>query len=500
MTTNEIRKELPGLQSREDLLNLLNRIKMDELGEKAHPFTLAQFNHFSHPARNCKHYRTFSIPKKRGGSRRISAPQGMLRSLLSCYNILLQAAFDPDDCVMGFVKGKSVVDNASTHIKQTFVFNADLSDFFTSINHAMVIEALTELDVFTSRDIITCITGACCSLMPFCFVNGKKKVWHEDCGYNINHTEYVLPQGSPASPVLSNIVCRHLDKDLKDFSNGYLCNYTRYADDITFSSNYDIYDSDFQITEEFTRIVERHGFTLNRKKTRIQKVGRRQEVTGLIVGDKVNVPRTYIKDITNVLHIWERYGYNHASAKFALYHKSNPVKPRMLPDMISVLRGKLNYLKMVRGEDDGVYKRLSSKFKNLCKKGYGIEAETFVFDGIVKVTCFESRFNVVLTPVKTTSYHKNGYECQFSSNGQTYRAFFGKKSLRVILEEYGDPSANWEEIKKKLYISMCSSAYATYKGFWLLTVGRPHVPNIDEDFEVIEYYDYKQPEKYYPEF
>ena len=111
MTREAIRTAASKMETTHDLLVLLNKIKMDELGDKGHPFTMPQLNYFINPKRASNSYRTFTIPKKSGGVRTISAPVKMLKSFQTYTNRILQAFYDAPGCVTGFVPGKSVVDN-----------------------------------------------------------------------------------------------------------------------------------------------------------------------------------------------------------------------------------------------------------------------------------------------------------------------------------------------------------------------------------------------------
>ena len=97
------------MSNTQDFLNLLNKVKMSELGEKGHPFTMSQLNYFINPKRGTASYTTFTIPKKSGGVRTISAPTKMLKSMLTYTNRILQAFYKAPDCVTGFVPAKSVV-------------------------------------------------------------------------------------------------------------------------------------------------------------------------------------------------------------------------------------------------------------------------------------------------------------------------------------------------------------------------------------------------------
>ena len=127
-----------------------------------------------------------------------------------------------------------------------------------------------------------------------------------------------------------------------------------------------VYQKNGEFRKELRRIITDQHFTINDDKTRLQKKGARQEVTGIIVSDKLNVTQKYVRDIRNILYIWDRYGYPSAMAKFLPKYKleKGHVK-KGNPNLVNVIDGKLMYLKMVKGEEDSVYLRLHNKFVKL---------------------------------------------------------------------------------------------------------------------------------------
>ena len=177
---------------------------------------------------------------------------------------------------------------------------------------------------------------------------------------------YVLPQGAPTSPIITNMICDKLDHRLGGLARRFGLNYTRYADDITFSSMHNVFQENSDFRKELVRIISDQRFVINDKKTRLQKRGSRQEVTGIIISDRLNVSQKYVRDIRNILYMWEKYGYSVAYAKFfPKYKEEKGHVKKGNPDLVNVIDGKLMYLKMVKGEEDSVYKRLYTKFQNL---------------------------------------------------------------------------------------------------------------------------------------
>ena len=223
----------------------------------------------------------------------------------------------PTPEAMAFVRGRSIVDNAKLHLGRNYVLNLDLSDFFTSITATMVENSLTRIGIpsLVARNIATICT-------------------YPD--FDGQHVRNVVPQGAPTSPVQSNICAMPLDSRLSGLARRFHLAYSRYADDITFSSNHNVYQTGGEFMEELQRIIEECHYTINPRKTRLQKRGSRQEVTGLTVCGKPNVSRKYTKNLRAKIH---------------------KIRYQETPDSheINVIRGKLNYLRMVKGADDSTY-------------------------------------------------------------------------------------------------------------------------------------------------
>jgi hypothetical protein len=175
----------------------------------------------------------------------------------------------------------------------------------------------------------------------------------------------VLPQGAPTSPVITNIICQKLDYLLTGVAKRFGLKYSRYADDITFSSMHNVYQSGSEFLKELHRIIAEQNFQIKESKTRLQKDGYRKEVTGLLVNEKANVQQRYIKQLRMWLYYWERYGYERASEFFLKQYiadKGHVKIGKPEPDMANVIAGKLNYLKMVKGADNELFLKLKDRF------------------------------------------------------------------------------------------------------------------------------------------
>lgn len=295
-------------------------------------------------------YKVFRIIKKTGGERIIYAPISPIKILQRKLNNILQLIYSPKRCVQGFVPGKSILTNAQTHIRRGSVLNIDLSNFFPSINFGRVRGMFMANPYSIPEKPATVLAQICC-------VDGH------------------IPQGAPTSPVVSNMICGKLDSDLLQLARRFRCSYTRYADDITFSTTRDripsqlgtlIYENELtraEIGDLLRSRIESNGFSVNSAKLRIQGRGTRQEVTGLTVNSSPNVRRKYIRQIRAIVHAIEKFGFDAAEAEFHTRYYHKQIHPdRSLPSLNDILEGKLNFLRMVKGENDIVYRRMYNKF------------------------------------------------------------------------------------------------------------------------------------------
>lgn len=347
MDKNEIIEHIKQMSTAKELASLLDKIKQDELGSVRYGISEKMLRHFSSDSIAPKRFRTFHIRKKSGGLREIKAPCRQLDVVLTCVNIMLKAVYQPSDVAMGFTSGKSVLDNAQMHVGHNYVFNIDLKDFFPSVPQARVWKRIQLAPFNFSKEIANLIAGLCCS-------------------YDKTANANVLPQGSPASPLLTNAICDKLDRRMKGVAKRFGLHYSRYADDMTFSSMHNVYQENSDFRLEIERIVIEQGFKMNSSKTRLLKTGSRQEVTGLTVNSIANVSRKYISDLRWILHIWEKEGYAKAYALFyPKYKQEKGYIKKGEPVMENVIGGKLDYLRMIRGVNNQAYIKLAARYSAL---------------------------------------------------------------------------------------------------------------------------------------
>ncbi|MCP5498106.1 MAG: RNA-directed DNA polymerase [Leptospiraceae bacterium] len=271
-------------------------------------------------------YDTYSVKKKNGEDRIIHAPQRNLKLTQKVLNDCIQLCFVPRTAAHGFVKGRSIVTNARMHLKRNFVYNIDLENFFPSIHFGRV------FGVFKSH--------------PFNYDDSMARYLANLCC-----RDGVLPQGAPTSPVLSNLVCRRLDRNLSKFAKEYRVKYSRYADDITFSSKNDIFKDQFLVDLE--KIIELESFSINKNKVRLQAKHQKQMVTGLVVNKKVNVTKKYKADVRFLISLIEKEKENPSFSAQNWLNANYKNRQRYfgnVPKIEEVIRGKLDFMKMVVGE------------------------------------------------------------------------------------------------------------------------------------------------------
>jgi len=416
-----IRKDFTSILTKEDFLNLLNYVKTIAYDDKCYPFKERQLNYHINPNHNNRRYYQFQISKKSGGERTINAPCKGLKEIQNCLNIIFQALYTPHKNAYGFILNKSIVDNAKKHIGNIYIYNIDLKDFFPSIDQARIWGRLQHPPFNLNKDrvkIASIIASLCCHEMEMERLNESEN-WEKV-------SKRVLPQGAPTSPVLTNIICERLDSRLTGVAKRFGLRYSRYADDITFSSMHNVYQKDSKFINELGRIIKEQGFAIRSSKTRLQKTGYRQEVTGLIVSDRVNVQQRYIKQLRKWLYYWETYGYDRTYTYFLPYYMADKGHVKKgKANMENVLSGKLEFLKMVKGYDNLTYLKLRKRFDKLVSqtKSSFITSILDIWerDGIEKAMEY---YNKVSTPPAEVSIEKSTNIVPINDNTLPYRGIY----------------------------------------------------------------------------
>ncbi|WP_342544857.1 reverse transcriptase domain-containing protein [Lysinibacillus sp. FSL K6-4013] len=314
-----------------------------------------------------KSYTNFKIPKKQKDEfREINKPSKNLDIIQKKLNYILRLVYTKlHNTAHGFTIDKSIKTNALSHINNKVVLNIDLEDFFGSINFARVRAMFMTYFKFNS-EVATTLANICCD--------------------NNN----VLAQGAATSPIISNIIANKLDKQLHRLAKSKRCVYTRYADDITFSTKLDDINKDILHDEinlvlgsVLSNIITSNGFTINNSKTRISRKNKAQYVTGIKINSKLNINRKYVKKIRTILNNIEKNINNLEEAKRLFYNKHTFRKTKLKDyDMFNIVRGMISHIGFVKGKNDKVFLKYGTRYNELIKQVNDKSGKTYAFINI----------------------------------------------------------------------------------------------------------------------
>lgn len=288
-------------------------------------------------------YQHFSVAKSPNKVRIISAPDDRLKFLQRRLAEKLNELYRPRNPVHGFVADRSVKTNALAHLHRRFVVNIDIKDFFSTISQNRVEGMLSSLGI--DNRVSEIIGQICCN-------NGR------------------LPQGAPSSPVISNMICFRLDKNLMEIAKEARCIYTRYADDVTFSSHQPptaLFETALPragrispdlLAPKLREVFQQNGFAINANKAHYADRHSRRIVTGLKINELLNVDRRYVRNIRAALHSIEALGLKDAEKKFHDHHGGHS-------SLAAHLLGKISFLTHIKGQSDPVVRSITVRF-NKC--------------------------------------------------------------------------------------------------------------------------------------
>lgn len=276
------------------------------------------------------HYYRYSIPKRKGGFRQIAAPKSTLKKAQRKILTGILEHLTPSNEAHGFIKGKSVVSGALVHNHSPqLLINMDLENFFPTITFERV------RGLFKGLGYSGYIASLLAMLCTYCErmeieVGGKVRY--------VSTSKRILPQGSPASPMITNLICRRLDARLLGLAKHYGFTYSRYADDMSFSYDGQSTD-DLKLTSflgNVAHIIKDEDFQINTSKTRILKPHNRQCITGIVVNnDQIGVPKKWVKNLRAAI-------YN--ANQFKLEGQTIP------STMLHEIAGKISWLQCVNAE------------------------------------------------------------------------------------------------------------------------------------------------------
>jgi retron-type reverse transcriptase len=282
------------------------------------------------------HYVSFTVPKKSGGCRILSAPHRTLAVAQRWVLTNIVACLPVENPAHGFLPGRSILSNADAHVGRAVVVNLDLESFFPSITFPRVRSVFRRAGYSPA---VATILALLCTECP------RKPVRYEGKLYHVATGPRGLPQGACTSPGLSNQVARRLDRRLGGLAAKLDATYTRYADDLTFSGGPGLNAKVGYLMARVRHLAEEEGFTVNAQKSRVQRRNQAQVVTGLVVNDRPGVARKEVRRLRAILHRARTEGLEQQNRDGR-------------PNFRTWLEGKIAYVSMVR-PDVGAKLRLA---------------------------------------------------------------------------------------------------------------------------------------------
>ncbi|WP_053004183.1 reverse transcriptase family protein [Flavobacterium sp. ABG] len=302
-----------------------------------------QYLAYNRKVSKINHYHTFELEKKSGGKRKISAPKAKLKEVQSWIleNILHKIPYTEE--AHGFIKERSIVTNAKPHLNKEVVVNIDLKDFFPTVTHKRVKGLFHKIGY--SEEIATLLSLLC----TYSEIN---ETTLDGVTYYVQSGERKLPQGSPASPAISNMIVYKMDKKIKGLAKKLNFDYSRYADDMSFSTTKENSKNVSRLLYFTKKIIESEGFIIHPDKIHVMRKGMQQKVTGVVVNEKLNIDRIQLRKFRALLHNIEKNGWKEQQWGKAIH-------------LINAIEGYINYVFMVNPEKGVAFKQT---LKNIINK------------------------------------------------------------------------------------------------------------------------------------
>lgn len=271
------------------------------------------------------HYHKTSVRKKDGTLRYLSVPDGLLKKVQRNIVRHILNGYSVSPYATAYKKGGSVKDNAASHLGQPVLLKLDISDFFGSILFYQVYSAAFPAKYFPPAAAVL-LTNLCCY---------KER----------------LPQGAPTSAPISNLVMKPFDKSMGQWCQERGITYTRYCDDMTFSGDFDV----IPVKNKVRGYLDAMGFVLNEKKTRVERAGGRQLVTGLSVNEKVQTTACYRRQLRQEIYYCKKFGIDaHLNRHFGEGKKYIPWEvPPSKKQYLQGLLGRVDYVQFINPSEQG---------------------------------------------------------------------------------------------------------------------------------------------------
>lgn len=332
-----------AMESRTDVANLLD-------------VDLPHLRHALYVIPKDRRYRQFYIPKRgrSGEYRTIREPRRELKDLQRRLADALQDVYEfqygpQRPSAHGFRRDRSIASMAEAHTNRKYRIRVDLEDFFPSITFPRVFGMFTKPPFSIGHDAAVALAQLCT---------------HED----------QLPQGAPTSPAISNLICARMDRQFQALARETIgLIYTRYADDIVFSSwrpmNRRLVNLDTgspKLGPAIEEVLAGNWFTSNERKFRFDRPNDKNRILGLVVTKKVNCDRRFVRRVRSMLRLWNKHGPDSMQSRFEESLDRKHRRPgRSAPSFKNAVRGRIEFIGMIRGKSDRVYLRLLWNYRLL---------------------------------------------------------------------------------------------------------------------------------------
>lgn len=264
-----------------------------------------------------KHYHKAKLPKKSGGYRKLSVPDEVLKSIQKQIAEVLLNHMPVSRYAKAYRFGSSTLRNAKHHVGKQVILKLDILHFFDSIRYSTVKDKVFPAESY-AEPLRILLTMLC---------------YHKDA----------LPQGAPSSPAITNIILYEFDELVGQWCREQGISYTRYCDDMTFSGDFDPAEVIRFVRPELKEL----GFLLNEQKTRIQRPGQQQTVTGIVVNEKLSIPADYRRKLRQELYYCRKLGIQEHLQKIGLEIPEETYRMQLL--------GKVNYVLQIHPDDKDMH-------------------------------------------------------------------------------------------------------------------------------------------------
>lgn len=295
-----------------------------------------------------RHYRTLWRRKRSGEVRVIEVPKARLKAIQRRLLDTIIARIPPHDAAHGFRPGRSVRSFAEPHVGRPIVLKLDLRDFFPSVGRARI-QAIFRTAGYP-EPVALLLAGICTSRVPNDAWDdpncpsrgGSTELWRLRKRFAQPH----LPQGAPTSPALANLAAFRLDARLAGLARSAGATYTRYADDLAFSGDAEFARKADRFADHVAAVALEEGFAVNPRKTRAMRRSVRQRLAGLVVNDRLNLPRDEYDRLKATLHNCEKTGPKaqnrdhhtdfqaHLAGRVAQFQAVHPERGAKLADLL----------------------------------------------------------------------------------------------------------------------------------------------------------------------